>query len=125
MNAVLSIDDIPQTELVGRRVLVRIEAEDDVPRPDPLSTVAFLSKSGARVVIATDKQLEDQRSLLTHLSGREVCKLREWKGETGQRAVAHLPEGGIALIENLALDPGEQTADDSFAKQLAQLCDIS
>jgi len=29
MNAVLSIDDIPQTELVGRRVLVRIEAKND------------------------------------------------------------------------------------------------
>jgi len=117
MPALLSIDDIPQTELVGRRVMVRIEQ-------DSLSTVAFLSKSGARVVIAADNQLDDQRSRLSQLLGREVRKLEEWKGETGQRAVAHLPEGGITFIENLALEPGEQTADDAFARQLAQLCDI-
>jgi len=46
------------------------------------------------------------------------------KANRAKGQLAHLPEGGIGLIENLALDPGEQTADDSFAKQLAQLCDI-
>ena len=51
MPALFSIDDIPSTELLGRRVMVRIEAEDDLTLQNSLSTIAFLSRSGARVII--------------------------------------------------------------------------
>jgi len=124
MPALFSIDDIPSTELFGRRVMVRIEAEDDLTLQNSLSTVAFLSRSGARVIIAAPEHLSDKRSRLTQLLGREVHKLDEWKGETGLRAVTHLPEGGITFIEDLALEPGERMADDNLANELAHLCDI-
>jgi phosphoglycerate kinase len=121
---VKSIDEIPRTELSGQRVMVRMEPDDDMTLQNSLRTLAFLSQAGARVVIAAGKHLDDKRSRLTHLFGRQVRKLHEWKGETGLRTVAHLPEGEIMFIENLALEPGEKMADDRFGKELAHLCDI-
>src|SRR5262249_11358143 len=85
-------------------------------------TVSYVSQCGAKVVIAADQHLDKAR--LTQLLGREVRRLDQWGGQAGQRAVVELPEGGIAFIDDLALDPRERLADDGFAHELAELCDI-
>jgi phosphoglycerate kinase len=53
-----------------------------------------------------------------------VGKLDPWRGEAGLRAVSHLGEGEIVMLENLAFEPGEATGDDRLADALSRLCDI-
>lgn len=125
-----SIGSVPQAELRGQRVLVRIDAEDDQTLVDSIPTLALLSRAGARVVIAThcdslknDSCLESVRLRLSELLG-QALNVVEWKGEAGLLAVSHLAEGEGVLIENLALEPGEKVADDALAHALAGLCDI-
>src|SRR5689334_21935751 len=112
-----SIGSVPQAELRGQRVLVRIDAEDDQTLRNSLPTLAFLSQAGARVVIAThcdslknDSCLQSVRLRLSELLG-QALNVVEWKGEAGLLAVSHLAEGEGVLIENLALEPGEIVAD--------------
>jgi phosphoglycerate kinase len=128
---VASIDTIPPKEFSGQAVLVRIDAEDELKLRDSLSTLAFLSEAGARVIVTTHyglpsapPRLDVLASRLSELLGRPVGKLDEWKGEAGLRAVAHLNEGEIMMIENLAFEAGEEIGDDKLADALGQLSDI-
>jgi phosphoglycerate kinase len=128
---VASLDTIPPKELAGQAVLVRVDAEDEVKLRDSLPTLARVSEAGARVVIATHygsgpnaPRLDHIAIRLTELLGRPVGKLDEWKGEASPRAVNHLGEGAIMMIENLAFEAGEQAGDGSLADALARLCDI-
>jgi phosphoglycerate kinase len=112
-------------------VLVRIDAEDELKLRDSLSTLAFLSESRARVIVATHSgappdppRLNVLASRLSELLGRSVGKLDEWKGEAGLRAVTHLDEGAIMMLENLAFEAGEEVGDDKLADALGRLSDI-
>jgi phosphoglycerate kinase len=89
---VASIDRIPREELRGKRVLVRIEAEDDTQLRDSLPTLTLLSNSGARAIIVTHcgsprvaPRLDYVAARLSQLLGRPVHKLDEWGGEAGLR----------------------------------------
>lgn len=112
-------------------MLMRIDAEDDVKLCDSLPTLALLSDSGARVVIATHcgsqpdaLRLKEVTGRLEQLLGRAIGRLSDWKTETGLSAVAHLAEGEVVMIEDLALEPGEKTGDEKLADDLVRLCDI-
>ena len=128
---VASIDAMPPAELTGQAVLVRIDAQDEVRMRDSLSTLAFVAGAGARVIVATHCGLSDAApradavgARLSELLQRKVGKLDQWKGEAGVRAVSHLSEGEIIMIENLALEAGETDGDDTLADLLARLADI-
>jgi phosphoglycerate kinase len=123
-SLIVSIDAIPQEQLRRQRVLVRIDAQDEVKLSDALSTLVFLSQSGARVVVATHSPVDDLLIVLTRLLGRPVAILDKWKGETGLRAIAHLLEGEITMMKDLALEPGEEADDDELADALSHLCDL-
>src|SRR5262245_46268433 len=96
--AVKRIDEIPRAELTGQRVMVRLEVPAAMSLHDSLATVAFLSQCGARTVIVADQHLDEAR--LTQTFGHAVT-----------------------YIDDLALDPRERFADDSFGAELAELCD--
>jgi phosphoglycerate kinase len=128
---VASIEQIPRSELRGQRVLVRIDAADEMRLHDSLSTLAWLSQSGARIVIATHcgsqpgaLRFDDIGLRLAEQLGQAVSPLIDWKGEIGLRVVTRLNEGKIILIGDLAFEPGEAVADDQLAEALARLCDI-
>jgi phosphoglycerate kinase len=128
---VASLDTIPPKEFSGQAVLVRIDAEDELTLRDSLPTLAFLSEAGARVIVATHfgsptggPRLDAIASRLGELLGRSVGKLDEWKGEAGLRAVTHLNEGAIMMLENLAFEAGEEVGDDKLADALSRLSDI-
>src|SRR5690349_17674601 len=117
-SLIVSIDAIPQEQLRRQRVLVRLDAQGEVKLSDALSPLVFLSQSGARVVVATHSRVDDLFAMLTRLLGRPVATLDRWKGETGLRAIAHLLEGEITMIKDLALEPGEEPGDDEALSQL-------
>jgi phosphoglycerate kinase len=45
-------------------------------------------------------------------------------GDGARKVVTDLREGQVALLENLRFHAGEQTNDDAFARELAQLTDV-
>jgi len=45
-------------------------------------------------------------------------------GDAVKRTVEELKEGEVLLLENLRLHAEEESNDDAFAKQLAELCDV-
>ena len=58
------------------------------------------------------------------LGGREVGFVPACTGPEAAKAVNGLPEGGVALLENLRFDPGEEANDPAFVKALAALGDV-
>jgi phosphoglycerate kinase len=128
---VASIDTLSPEELRGQPVLVRIDAEDEVKLRDALPTLALLSETRARVVVATHcglppdaPRLDGIAARLGELLGRSVGKLDEWKGEAGLRAVNRLSEGEIMMLENLAFESGEDAGDETLADTLGKLAHI-
>jgi phosphoglycerate kinase len=58
------------------------------------------------------------------LGNRPVAFAEDCIGPVAQRVVDGLQEGGVALLENLRLHPGEEANDPVFARQLAALGDV-
>lgn len=58
------------------------------------------------------------------LGGREVVFVENCIGDTTKEAVNDLPNGGIALLENLRFHPGEEENDGNFIKALASIGDV-
>ena len=126
-----NIETFHAKQLAGQAVLVRVDAEDDVKLNDAVPTLAFACEAGARVVVATHCGLAPTApradaiaARLSDLLGRSVGKLDDWKGEGGQRAVNHLADGAILMLENLAFEAGEAAGDDTLADALSRLADI-
>jgi phosphoglycerate kinase len=57
------------------------------------------------------------------LGGRNVVFINDCIGDAAEAAIAALPEGGIALLENLRFHAGEEANDDVFINALALLGD--
>lgn len=94
-----------------------------------LPTINYLRERHARVI------------LISHVSGAGVETLRPmyeamkvWipdlqfcevaTGPQAREAVRALPPGGVLMLENLRRNPGEETNDPAFAKELASLGDV-
>lgn len=141
MADLVTLDDL---DVAGRRVLVR--ADLNVPSRDGRvadatrieevrPTVLELAGRGARVVLLshlgrpmgiTDPALSLAfvAAPAAELFGRPVEFVSSCVGAAAEKAVADLPEGGIALMENVRFHAGEAANDDGFADRLAALGDI-
>ena len=126
-----TIDTVPPHDLAGRAVLIRIDSEDEIRLRDSLPALALAAEAGARVIVATHRGLPPAAPRVDALAaelaeqlGRPVGKLDQWHGEAGLRAVSHLSEGEIVMLENLAFEPGEAAGDDRLADALGRLCDV-
>jgi phosphoglycerate kinase len=137
----LSIRDL---DLKGRRVFVRVdynvplkggELEDDTRVRASLPTIKYAVERGARVVLASHlgrpKGGRDEkyslRPVATHLQallGQPVAFAEDCIGEVAKSAAESLKDGGVLLLENLRFHAGEEKNDESFAKELASLCDV-
>ena len=141
MPAFRTLDDL---DVAGKRVIVRVDLNvpvkdgkvTDTTRIDRLApTIAELTKKGARVVLISHfgrpagkrdakQSLKPVVEPLQKALGKAVTFVDDCIGEPAEKAVAELPPGGIALLENLRFHPGEENNDPAFAKQLAKLGDI-
>ena len=141
-----TIDDLG--ELRGKRVLLR--ADLNVPLEDgrvsddgriraSVPTIERLAGAGAKVVVVAHLgrpkgQPDPQYSLrpvyerlADLLPQRQIRFATDTVGETARATVDALPDGGVAVLENLRFDPRETSKDDaergSFAAELAVLAD--
>jgi phosphoglycerate kinase len=142
---VQSIQDLG--DLHGKRVLVRSDLNvpldgstitDDGRIRASLPVIQGLAAQGARVVVCAHlgrpKGTPDPKYSLApvahrlqELLGHQVMFSPEVVGERAEATVAALPNGGVALLENVRFAAAETSKDDAergaFAEQLAALAD--
>src|SRR5262245_63844429 len=128
-------------EVRGQRIIVR--ADLNVPVKDGkvsdatrlerlLPGLQDLAKRGARLVVISHfgrpkggpdprHSLKVVADKLGELLAHAVVFAEDCVGEPAERAVAGLPPGGIAVLENLRFHRGEEQDDPAFAKRLAVL----
>ena len=141
-----TIDDLG--DLRGKRVLLRsdlnVPLEDGQVADDgriraSVATISRLSDAGARVIVmahlgrpggSPDPRFSLRpvfERLAALLPGRDVRFADDPAGPSAKAAVEALPDGGVALLENLRFDPRETSKDDAergaFADELAALAD--
>ena len=137
-----TLDDI---DCKGRRVLVRGDLNvplrhgkvSDATRIERLvPTLQELIEKGARVAVIShfdrpkgkvvpEMSLQPLVPALSKaLGGRRVAFARDCIGTAAAEVVDALPEGGVALLENLRFHAGEEANDDGFADALAAIGDL-
>lgn len=131
------LKDIPDSDLKGKRVLVR--AGLDVPVVDgvvvgefrvmrALTTLQYLRDRGARIVVIAHIGRDELDSLrpVAELLNKSIplTFVADTVGERAKAAVAALQDGEIVLLENVRHDPREVANDLEFAAALASLGEI-
>ena len=141
-----TLDTLPvlNKQAAGARVLVR--GDLNVPMRDGVVTEATrierlaptileLADRGCKVVVMSHFDRPEGRvvaemslkplvePLKAALGGRNVVFIDDCIGDAAEAAIAALPEGGIALLENLRFHAGEEANDDVFINALALLGD--
>jgi len=132
------IDELSAGELKGKRVLVRSDfnvpmgADGEVADIFRLKrgweTIQYLSKQGARVIVAShigrapEESIEPVARALKKLGA--IIYIPDIVGPAAKGAVAAMQDGDIVLLQNLRRDPREKKNDESFARELASLADI-
>ena len=137
-----TLDDVDPR---GKRVLVRVDF--NVPMQDgevtdatrierACETLEELVGKGAKVVVLSHfgrpkGKPESSMSLAPlvkplsqALGGLDVRFAPDCVGELAHAVVDALPEGGVALLENLRFHAGEEKGDPAFADRLATLGDL-
>jgi len=128
----------------GTRVLVR--GDLNVPMQDGVVTEATrierlaptiieLADRGCKVIVMSHFDRPKGRfipemslkslvqPLKKALGGRDVVFVENCIGDASDRIIEALPEGGIALLENLRFQAGEEANDEAFVAALASLGD--
>jgi phosphoglycerate kinase len=137
----LSIKDL---DLSGKRVFIRVDfnvpikdgkVEDDTRIRASLATINYALERGASVILSSHLgrpkgQRVDKYSLkpvaehLAELLGKPVQFAEDCVGEEAKAKASNLKAGDVLLLENLRFHAEEEKNDGSFAKQLAELCDV-
>lgn len=136
---------INEFNLKGKTVLIRFDFNvpldsslnitDDIRIRAAFPTINYALDEGASVVIISHLgrpkgRVNPQCSLapvakrLSRLLGKEVFFQGDCIGPDVKQAVASMPPGSIALLENLRFHPGEEANSDDFARELASLGDV-
>ena len=74
--------------------------------------------------MSTNTVLRPVAEHLSELLKRPVAFADDCVGEAAESKVNALADGDVLLLENLRFHAEEEKNDDSFAKQLASLCDV-
>jgi phosphoglycerate kinase len=136
---------IKDIDLSGKRVLTRVDVNvpmdehnniaDDTRIRAVLPTINYALDENAKVIIASHMgrpkgKVDSKFSLapvakrLSRLLKKEVKFAPNCIGPEVTSMVQDMQTGDVLLLENLRFHPEEQANDDSFAKELASLCDI-
>ncbi|MGD1901422.1 MAG: phosphoglycerate kinase [Geitlerinemataceae cyanobacterium] len=139
-----TVANLSAADLTGKRVLVRVDFNvpldgdgkitDDTRIRAALPTIQDLTGKGAKVVLISHfgrpkgKVVEEMRltpvaARLSGLLGKSVAKANDC-GDDATAKVGAMADGDVVLLENARFNPGEESNDPEFAKQLASLADV-
>jgi len=138
------VSDLPDAQLKGRRVLVRVDfnvpmdkqgkIKDDMRIVAALPTVRYLVERGAKVVLVSHLgrpegvteglRMDPIAKRLGELLGQKVRKADDCVGEAVESAIAGMDDGEVMMLENVRFHPEEEANDANFAKRLAALADV-
>lgn len=138
--------NITDCDVKGKTVFLRADMNvsikngkiiDDTRIKATLPTIEFLTKNGAKVVLATHLGkaagtgfqeefslkvvLERLKELLPNI---KINYSKDCIGDETKKDIANTNFGEVVLLENLRFHAGEEGNDPEFAKQLAELADI-
>ncbi len=132
-------------DVSGKRVLIRVDfnvplskekkVQDDLRIRAVLPSIQKVLDGGGKVILAShlgrpkgkvarDFSLEPAAAYLADLLGRPVVMAPDCVGEEVVQMVSGLKAGEVLLLENLRFHPEEEKNDETFSRQLAELCDI-
>jgi phosphoglycerate kinase len=141
----LTLDDLDASEVVGKRVLVRVDynvplddrqaVTDDTRIRATVPTLQRLVEMGARIVLLAhfgrpkgkrvpEMSLRPAALRLAELIDAPVSFVGSTTGEEAVAATHDLREGEIVLLENTRFDPREEKDDPTLAEELAQLGEL-
>ena len=142
----LSKKTIRDIEVDGKTVLVRADLNvtfhpgasaisDDSRIRATLPTLQYLENHNAKIVLCshvgrpngrvkTELRMRPVSERLSVLLGRPVVQLDGPVGDDVRSRVHAMRPGEIVVLENLRFDPGEESNDPAFARELAGLADI-
>jgi phosphoglycerate kinase len=136
---------IKDMDITGKRVLIRVDYNvpldsfqnitDDTRIKAALPTIRYALDHKARLIIAShlgrpggkpspEFSLSPVAKRLGRMLNIDVKLAPDCVGSTTAEMVANMQEGDVVLLENLRFHAEEQENEDSFAKNLAELCDI-
>ena len=142
MPSKLTIKDI---DIRNRRVFIRVDFNvplntelnitDDTRIRYSLPTINYAIDEGAKVILASHLgrpkgkrnpalTMSTVVKRLQRLLNKDVIFLDDCIGPEVEKVVNSMESGEVVLLENLRFYPGEESNDDSFAKQLSQLGDV-
>jgi len=139
-----TVANLSAADLTGKRVLVRVDFNvpldgdgnitDDTRIRAALPTIQDLIGKGAKVIpishfgrpkgkVVEAMRLTPVAARLSELLGKPVTKADDC-GDDAAAKVAAMSDGDVVLLENARFNPGEESNDPEFAKQLASLADV-
>jgi len=145
MASLEGIRCVDELELEHRRVFIRVDFNvpldkqgqitDDERIVRALPTIQYVASKGAKIVLASHLgrpkgkptpvySLEPCGARLSELSNLEVLLPEDSIGDAPKKLIQDLRAGQIVLLENLRFHPGEEKNDETFARALAELCDV-
>ena len=139
-----SIIDMKDSELNGKKVLVRVDFNvpmdkkqnitDDRRIRESLPTIKYLVDKGAKVIlishlgrpngITEELRMNPIAKRLEQLLGKNIKKLDDCIGEEVENAISNMINGDVILLENVRFYKEEEENDEVFAKKLAALADV-
>lgn len=136
---------IDQLDCTGKTVFVRVDynvsltengkIRDDARIKASLETINELREKGAKLILASHLgrpkgKVNKKYSLLpvaqhlAELLGTEVLFPEECVGMEVKKLIHDAKDGQVILLENLRFYPGEESCDDKFSRQLADLAGV-
>jgi len=144
MAAYRTLDDLRDSDVRGKRVLVR--ADLNVPMKNGVVTDALrierqaptikeLAERGARVIVLShfdrpggkvvpSMSLRPLAIPLAEAIGRPVAFVRDCIGDGAIAAIGTMQDGDVLLLENTRFHEGEEKNDPAFTKSLAALGEL-
>jgi len=137
--------NIKDIDISGKRVFIRVDfnvpldvhqnISDDSRIRAVLGTLEYALDHNAKLIIAShigrpsgkivpELSLSPVAKRLGRFLKKDVIMAKDCIGSDVKTLVDQMKPGNIVLLENLRFHPGEQKNEDSFAKGLAELCDV-
>lgn len=141
----MELKTLKEAELKGKRILYRVDynvpltddgrVRDETRIKATISTLNYMLEKEGRVIIIShlgrpkgkrvkSLSLRPVAERLSEIIGREVKFVDDCIGEKVKDVSFSLKDKEIVMLENLRFYPGEENADEDFAKELAKLGDI-